>query len=100
MRTSIQPRWFPAGDTKAVLQRPKKNRFVNRPISFNRPSATYALTRPMKMASPEIVSTRGVQVKSPSLVFIFNRRGTRWIPERLLKQDPPFLFIYGPPPRV
>ena len=70
-RISHQPRWFPAGETSAVLQRPKKHRLVKRPISLSKASATNALTRPMKMAIPEMAIMRGVVVKSPSLSVMF-----------------------------
>ena len=50
-----------------MLQRPKKKRLVNRPISRSKASATKALTKPIKTASAEMGITRGVQVKSPSL---------------------------------
>src|ERR1017187_3908909 len=70
-RISSQPKWLPAGETSIALQRPKKNRFVKRPISLSRANATKALTRPIKMAIPEMVIMRGVAVKSPSLSVMF-----------------------------
>src|SRR5258708_34671982 len=61
------PGGFPAGETRAVPQRGKKNRLVKRPISFSSPNATNALTAPMITARREMEIERGVMVKSPSL---------------------------------
>ena len=55
-----------AGETRAVLQRPKKKRLVKRPMSRSSARAMKALTKPMAMARAEIGNTRGVVVKSPS----------------------------------
>src|ERR1035441_257969 len=65
--TSQTPRRLAAGDASEVPHLWKKNRLVNRPISFRSANAMNELANPMKMARAEIASTRGVMVKSPSL---------------------------------
>ena len=64
--TSQRPSRLPAGDTIALLQRWKKKRLVNSPISLRRASAMKALASPIPTARQEIHTTRGVVVKSPN----------------------------------
>ena len=62
----MAPSVWAAGETAAVDQRWKKNRFVNRPMSRSSASATKALTAPTTIASSEIGMTRRLVVKSPT----------------------------------
>src|SRR5262245_12835684 len=66
--STSSPSWLPAGETMLVSHRPKKKRFVKRPISRSSPSATTAPSTPMPMAATDIETSRQPAVKITELV--------------------------------
>src|SRR5215472_3542382 len=63
--TANRPSELVAGEAKAVSQRWKKKRLVNKPMSLRSAEATTAPSRPIPTATREIGRTRAVVVKSP-----------------------------------
>src|SRR5262249_40801091 len=74
--STSSPSWLPAGETMPVSHRPKKKRFVKRPISRSSPSATTAPSTPMPMAATDIETSRQPAVKSPSSSALCSPRST------------------------
>src|SRR5262249_7342289 len=60
---------------------------VNNAINFNKPNATNALTAPTPNASAEILSSRGVVVKSPSSFDTFLPRSNCFITFRSTRSN-------------